>query len=138
MAEVEEADGVGLRQLAGQAGLAQEAPHRHRIAAAALVDQLDRDLAADRALPRPVHRAHAALAEQVADLEAPVDDLAGEVLGPRAYLDRCDAEDARRAAGRSPRGRANQPDERPISVVQGMINAAVNCDAHTTNAEHVI
>ena len=77
----------GCDEPARELGLAHEPLHRHRIARVSRIDQLDRDLAIDRALPRAIDRAHPALAEPVADLEAAVDRLTDQLVDLAADLD---------------------------------------------------
>ena len=79
-ADIVAADDVGMLDLAGGAGLADEALHELLVAGEVRGEDLDRDLALHRELGRLEHRAHAALAELGDELVAG-DDLRPRCLG---------------------------------------------------------
>src|SRR5450432_2663663 len=86
LAEVVDVDDVGLVEAAREARLAQE-PLRDRAHGRELrMDDLDRDLAIDRHLPRAVHRAHPAFAEHRTELVAMIEDATEQLVGCRPQL----------------------------------------------------
>jgi hypothetical protein len=97
-AEVEDRDGVGVREFGDEQGLAPEAPHELWLRAQMRPQDLDGDPLADAHVLGQVHRAHAALPQPLDDPVAVVDHRAEE----RVLL----------GAGRGAQGRAATAAER--------------------------